>query len=57
MSEIAAAKEAAKRLFKKVSYQDGPLGSYELTSLLSNTYDILKIRKFLKNLSIQTHTK
>lgn len=31
MTEINAAKEAARRLYKRVSYSEGPLGSYELS--------------------------
>lgn len=38
MTDANAAREAARRLFKRVSYQDGPLGSFELSSLLTETY-------------------
>lgn len=40
-----AAKAAAKRIFQKVNFSGGPLQSYEISSLLTDTYDYLKIRK------------
>lgn len=45
MTDVNAAKEAARRLYKRVNYSDGPLGTYELSSLLTDTYNFLKIRK------------
>ena len=40
-----AAKAAAKRLFQRVNFTGGPLQSYEVASLLTDTYEYLKIRK------------
>jgi hypothetical protein len=40
-----AAKAAAKRLFQKVNFNGGALQSYEMSSLLTDTYEYLKIRK------------
>lgn len=42
--DIEAAKNAAKRLYQKINYTGGPLQSYEISSLLSDTYEYLKIR-------------
>ena len=39
-----AAKAAAKRLFQKINFSGGPLQSYEISSLLNDTYEYLKIR-------------
>lgn len=44
-ADLQAAKEAAKRLYKKVNFSGGPLQSYQLSSLLNDTYEYLKIRK------------
>jgi len=42
-----AARAAAKRLYQKVNFGGGALQSYEISSLLSETYEYLKIRKLL----------
>jgi hypothetical protein len=42
-----AAKAAAKRLYQKINFSGGPLQSYEVSSLLTDTYEFLKIRTFL----------
>lgn len=42
-----AAKAAAKRLFQKINFSGGPLQSYEVASLLNDTYEYLKIRIFV----------
>lgn len=39
-----AAREAARRLYKKYNYSNGPLSNYELSSLLAETYQHLNIR-------------
>ena len=39
-----AARAAAKRLFQKISFSGGALQSYEVSSLLNETYENLKIR-------------
>jgi hypothetical protein len=44
--EEEAARAAAKRLFQKVNFGGGALQSYEVSSLLTDTYDFLKIRNF-----------
>jgi hypothetical protein len=48
-----AARAAAKRLFQKISFSGGPLQSYEVSSLLNDTYEYLKIRtsQFIQLLS------
>lgn len=40
------AKQAAQRIYKRVNFDGGNLQSYELSSLLQETYDFLKIRIF-----------
>lgn len=42
--ERETAREAARRLFKKVNYQGGALQSYELATMLEDTYGYLKMR-------------
>ena len=42
--EVEAAKAAAKRLFQKANFSGGSLQSYEISSLLTDTYEYLKIR-------------
>jgi hypothetical protein len=42
-----SAKAAAKRLYQKVNFSGGPLQSYEISSLLTDTYEYLKIRTTL----------
>ena len=39
-----AARAAAKRLFQKISFSGGALQSYEVSSLLNDAYEYLKIR-------------
>ena len=52
--DIEAAKAAAKRLYQKVNFSGGALQSYEISSLLNDTYEYLKIRIFLlRQLSLQ----
>ena len=48
-----AAREAARRLYKRYNYSNGPFASYELSSLLAETYEYLKIRRLslIKHLS------
>lgn len=46
--EEEAARAAAKRLFQKVNFGGGALQSYEISSLLTDAYDFLKIRNFQK---------
>lgn len=36
--DIEAAKNAAKRLYQKINYTGGPLQSYQISSLLNDTY-------------------
>lgn len=38
------AKAAARRLYQKVNFSGGPLQSYEISTLLTDTYEYLKIR-------------
>ena len=42
--DLESAKAAAKRLFQKVNFTGGPLQSYEISSLLTDTYEYLKLR-------------
>ena len=42
--DLESAKAAAKRLFQKVNFTGGPLQSYEISSLLTDTYEYLKTR-------------
>jgi hypothetical protein len=46
--EQEAARAAAKRLYQKINFTGGPLQSYEVSTLLTDTYEYLKIRTFLK---------
>lgn len=39
-----AARAAARRLYQKVNFGGGALQSYEISSLLTETYEYLKIR-------------
>jgi hypothetical protein len=52
--EEEAARAAAKRLFQKVNFGGGALQSYEVSSLLTDTYDFLKIRNF-KKMQLSNH--
>lgn len=52
--EEEAARAAAKRLFQKVNFGGGALQSYEVSSLLTDTYDYLKIRNF-QNMQLSNH--
>jgi hypothetical protein len=45
--DLESAKAAAKRLFQKVNFTGGPLQSYEISSLLTDTYEYLKTRNRL----------
>lgn len=39
-----AAKAAAKRIYQKVNFSGGALQSYEISTLLTDTYEYLKMR-------------
>lgn len=42
LMEVEAAKAAAKRLFQKANFSGGSLQSYEISSLLTDTYEYLQ---------------
>ena len=46
--EQEAAKAAAKRLYQKINFTGGALQSYEISTLLTDTYDYLQIRNSLE---------
>jgi hypothetical protein len=46
--EQEAAKAAAKRLYQKINFTGGALQSYEISTLLTDTYDYLQIRNSVK---------
>lgn len=41
---LEQAKLAAQRIYKRINFDGGNLQSYELNSLMQETYDFLKIR-------------
>lgn len=42
---LEQAKLAAQRIYKRINFDGGNLQSYELNTLMQETYDFLKIRK------------
>lgn len=47
--DVESARAAAKRIYQKINFSGGALQSYELSALLTDTYEYLKIRNSTVN--------